>query len=159
MKLQRALREHIRQFNADAIYSEPWCSCGSPNHARIFLLRVNGQPATALVPEWYELTPATFSKILPDSRVELLSEAELETACDERELGRLQPFENPFGATVFLDGNLLKYETTVFCPRMFSGRRGECYRVPTQELVRLVRPVVLAIAPEREKAAAPTASK
>lgn len=148
MKLQRALREHLRQFDADAIHSEPWCSCGSPNHARIFLFRVNGQPVTALVPESCDLTAETFGEVLRDARIELINEAELDAACDEGELGRLRPFENPFGASVYLDEKLLRHETIVFCPRMFSGRRGECYRVPTHELTLLVRPIVMAIAPE-----------
>lgn len=147
MKLQRALREHLRQYNPDAIHAEPWCSCGSPNHARIFLFRVNGQPVTALVPESYDLTTEAFARVLPDSEIELISEAELENACELGELGHMQAFENPFGANVYLDKELLKYETIVFCPSMFSGKRGQCYRVPTQDLVSVVLPIIMEFAP------------
>jgi hypothetical protein len=151
MKLQRALREQIRKFDADAIHSEPWCSCGSPNHARIFLFRVNGRPTTALVPEWCELTAERFAQILPGAKIELINEAEFDAAGDEGELGHMQPFENPFGTGVYLDEKLLSHATIVFCPRMFSGLRGQCYRVPTQDLVSTVLPMILAISGEPAK--------
>ena len=149
IKIMRALREHLRQYDPDSIHAEPWCSCGAPNHARIFLFRVDGQPATALVPEAFELTSEAFGRILPGAKVERISEAEIENACELGELGRMQPFENPFGGSVYIDQELLKHEAIVFCPRMFNGKRGQCYRVPTRDLLSIILPTIMEIAPSQ----------
>lgn len=143
MKLQRILRNYLRQHFPDNFRQEPWCSCGSANHARIILFRVDGEPATVIVPESNELTAAEVRRALPGAGVEPLSEAELDAVYAESELGRMQPFENPFGASVYLDAALLQFETLVFCPRMFGGRKGECFRIPTEDFVALTRAVAL----------------
>jgi len=154
VKLQRELRDHLRQLDPDAVHTEPWCSCGSSNHARIYLFRLDSQPVTAIVPEACQLTAAMFAQALPGSQVQPLSEGELDIACDEGELGRMNPFENPFGAAVYLDEQLARHDTIVFCPRMFSGRKGQCYRVPTRQLLAAVNPVILCIALEEAAVAA-----
>jgi prolyl-tRNA editing enzyme YbaK/EbsC (Cys-tRNA(Pro) deacylase) len=147
MNLQRELRNHLRQHFPKDVFTEPTCSCGAPDHARIFLFRVNGQPTTAIVPEAYELTTAQLARVLAGARVESLPAAELNSIFPETELGHSDPFDNPFGASVYLDESLLQFENLVFCPKMFSGKTGQCFRVPTREFREVVHPIVLRLLP------------
>ena len=147
MKLQRALRSYLRQHFPGAVREEPWCTCGSANHARILLFRVNGLPATVIIPEGCELSAAQLARAIPGAQVQPLDAAELDAVYAESELGRMQPFENPFGATVYLDQNLMQFETLVVCPRMFGGQKGECFRLPTKEFVTLAHALVLPLFP------------
>jgi prolyl-tRNA editing enzyme YbaK/EbsC (Cys-tRNA(Pro) deacylase) len=147
MDLQHELRSHLRQYVPREIHNEPWCSCGDPNHARILLFRVNGLPASAIVPEGYELSAAHLSQALAGARVEPLAESELDKIFPDTEMGHLGPFESPFGAAVYLDENLLQFQTLVFCPKMFNGKQGECFRVPMSDFQELEHPVVLRLSP------------
>lgn len=147
MMLQRALREYLRQHFPAALREEPWCSCGTANHARLVLFRVNGQPTTAIVPEGCELTAVQMRRALPEAHVDPLAAEELDAVYADGELGHMLPFENPFGANIYLDQNLLQFETLVVCPRMFGGRKGECFRVSTREFQTLLHPLVLPLFP------------
>ncbi len=147
MKLQQALRNYLRQHFPGNVHTEPWCTCGSANHVRVFLFRVNGQPATAIVPEGCELSAVQLGRALPGAQVEQLTEEELDAIYTDSELGRMQPFENPFGTAVFLDRNLVRFTTLVFCPQMFSGLAGECFRVPTGDFRKLVHAQVVRLFP------------
>ncbi len=153
VKLQRQLRSFLKQHFAGDVHEEPWCTCGSGNHVRIVLFRVNGQPATAIIPEGCELGPTRISGALPCAKVEPLSEAELDAIYAPSELGGMQPFENPFATSVYLDENLLQFERLVFCPKMFSGQTGECFRVPTKDFVELTQALVLRFFPAFQPAA------
>ncbi len=137
MKLQQALHNHLRQLFSGNVHTEPWCTCGSANHGRVFLFRINGQPALAIVPEGCELSPAQLRRAIPRAQVEPLTEAELDAMYAESKAGA-QTSENPLGAAVYLDKNLARFSTLVFCPQMFSGRAGECFRVPTGDFVKFV---------------------
>lgn len=147
MKLQRALRNYLRQHFPEEIHNEPWCTCGSGNHVRIFLFRVDSQPATVIVPEAHGLTADQLSHALGGAQVEPLAEDELDAIFVLSELGRMQPFENPFGTAIYLDAGVLQFETLVFCPRMFSGLEGECFRVPTKDFVALTGALTLPLVP------------
>ena len=146
MRLQLAVRDYLRRHFPENVHIEPWCACGSANHVRIALFRVNGQPAAAVVPEACELSAAQLRRALPRAQVEPLTEAELDAMYAESEAGA-QTFENPLGAAVYLDKNLVQFTTLVFCPEMFSGRAGECFRIPTSDFVKLVRARVLPLFP------------
>lgn len=147
MNVQSELRSHLRQYFPPDIPEEPECSCGNPNHARILLFRVNGQPTAAIVPESYELSAAHLSQALAGARVELMLESELDTIFPETEMGHMGPFESPLGTAVYLDENLLQFQTLVFCPRMLCGKKGECFRVPIRDFRALVHPVVVRLSP------------
>ncbi len=147
MKLQRTLRDYLQLHFPVTFQKEPWCTCGNANHVRLVSFRVDGQPATAIVPEGCELTSAQFRRSLPGAQVTPLSEGELDAIYAESELGRTNPFENPFGGTVYMDENLLQFESLVFCPKMFSGLAGECFRVPTHDFQELVRATVVRVFP------------
>jgi len=147
MKLQRALREYLQQHFPTEVHKEPWCTCGSANHVRMFVFRINGQPATVLVPEGCDLPSAQLGRAIPGAQVEPMAEAELDAIFTETELGRMHPFENPFGTAVYMDHNLSQFDTLVFCPKMFSGKKGECFRVPTKDFRALVFTVVLPLYP------------
>ena len=147
MKLQRSLRNLLLQYFPEALRYEPWCSCGAPNHTRVMLFRVDGQPAAAVVPENFELTESRLSEALAGARIEPLTEVEFETAGEQGELGRMNPFENPFGAAVYMDDSLLKHDTLVFCPKMFAGRKGECFRIPVNDFLNATHSVVMPLLP------------
>jgi prolyl-tRNA editing enzyme YbaK/EbsC (Cys-tRNA(Pro) deacylase) len=104
-------------------------------------------PASVIVPEGFDLGAVQLSRALGGAEVQSMLEPELETIFPQTELGREVPFENPFGASVYLDENLLQFKTLVFCPKMLSGERGQCFRVPTIDFRELVRPVVLRLSP------------
>jgi len=147
MNVLRELRSHLQQYFHADIRREPNCSCGNPNHARVLLFRVNGLPTSAVVPEGYELTAARLSQALAGARVEPILESEMDMIFSETEIGRVGPFESPFGAAVYLDENLLHFRSLVFCPKMLSGEKGECFRVPLGEFQELEHPVVLRLSP------------
>lgn len=147
MNLQRELSSHLKQYFPRDIRKEPKCSCGEPNHARVLLFRVNGLPASAIVPEGYELSAAQLSRALAGAHVEPISDSELDAIFPETEMGRTGPFESPFGMAVYLDENLLQFRTLVFCPKMFSGKTGECFRVPIRDFQELEHPVVVRLSP------------
>jgi prolyl-tRNA editing enzyme YbaK/EbsC (Cys-tRNA(Pro) deacylase) len=158
MNLQRELRSHLRQYFPRDIRKEPNCTCGDANHARILLFRVNGLPASAIVPEGYELSAAGLSQALAGARVEAMLESELDATFPETEMGRTGPFESPFGAAVYLDENLLQFETLVFCPRMLCGKKGQCFRVPIGDFQELEHPMVVRLSPPAPPASEPATS-
>jgi prolyl-tRNA editing enzyme YbaK/EbsC (Cys-tRNA(Pro) deacylase) len=147
MTLQLELRKYVQQYFPRDISTERTCSCGDPNHARILLFRVNGLPASVIVPEGYDLSEVQLSRALAGAKVQSMLEPEWGTIFPETEMGRPAPFENPFGVSVYLDENLLQFETIVFCPKMLSGQKGQCFRVPAIDFRNLVRPVVLRLSP------------
>lgn len=147
MNVQRELRNHLQQYFPQEVRREPECSCGDPNHARILLFRVNGMAASAVVPEGYELSAPRLSHALAGARVEPMLESELDAIFPVTEIGRTEPFENPFGTAVYLDENLLQFPTVVFCPKMLSGKRGECFRLPIRDFQELVHPAVVRLTP------------
>jgi len=147
MNLQRALRNYLQQNFPGNVHTEPWCTCGSANHVRVLLFCVNGQPATAIVPEGCELSAAQLGRALPGVQVEPLSEAEIDEIYAESAPGSMQTAQPPFGAAVYLDKNLLRFTTLVFCPKMFSGRAGACFRVPTGDFRKIVNAKVVRMFP------------
>jgi len=140
-----ALRTYLEQHFPRTTDEELRCTCGAGNHVRIRHFRVSGQPAAVVIPEGATLTASDFGQVLSMDRVEPLLESELDEVCSDTELGHTQPFDNPFGASVFADESLLPFSDLVFCPRMFFGQRGQCFRVPTQEFLDLTQAIVLPI--------------
>ena len=147
MTLQGELRNHMQQNFSRHFSIEPECTCGNPNHARALVFRVNDSPATVIVPEGYDLSAKRLSEALGWVRVEAMLEQELDSIFPDTEIGHTEPFENPFGTAVYLDENLTQFYWMVFCPKMLSGRKGECFRVPVKDFQKLVRPVVLQLSP------------
>lgn len=143
MTMLGALRIYLEQHFPHTVGEEAACSCGASNHVRVRYFRVNGQPAAAIIPEGSTLTAGDLAEATGTRQVEPLLEEELSEIFTDTELGRMQPFENPFGAAVFFDDLLLPHRNVVFCPRMFSEQRGQCFRVPTQEILDLTHAVVL----------------
>jgi hypothetical protein len=147
MILQEELRDHLRQHFSESVPNEQICTCGAPDHARILLFRVNAQPAAAIVPEAAKLSTAQLAEALAVARVESLPVADLGGIFPKSELGHAGLFDNPFGDSVYLDQTLLQFDNLVFCPKMFSAKRGQCFRVPTREFCAVVRPIVLPLLP------------
>jgi prolyl-tRNA editing enzyme YbaK/EbsC (Cys-tRNA(Pro) deacylase) len=143
MKMLDSLRAFLAPYAHAHLRNEPLCSCGDSNHVRILLFRAAGRPITVIVPEAAQLTPQQMGGALGGQRVEPLREEEMDAIFEETDLGRSEPFSNPFGADVYLDESLILYPTLVFCPRMFGGRAGECFRVPTRDLLDGTRASVL----------------
>jgi len=142
-----ALRGYLEQHHPKATQGELRCTCGAGNHVRVIFFRVNGQPASVLLPEGAWLSAQELQDALGGPReiwrVEPIPPAEMNFIFADTELGHGQPFDSPFGARVFLDETLLDCEELVFCPRMFFGQPAECFRTTTGEFVKLLHPVVL----------------
>jgi prolyl-tRNA editing enzyme YbaK/EbsC (Cys-tRNA(Pro) deacylase) len=147
MKLLEGLREYLAPYAHTHLRNEPLCTCGDSNHVRLLVFRVSGLPAVLILPEWASLTPEQAQEALGGVPVSPLSEADLDSIYAMDDLGLSEPFSNPFGASVYFDESLLLYPTLVFCPRMFGGREGECFRVPTRDLLVHTQPSILPLAP------------
>jgi len=104
---------------------------------------MNGQPTTAVIPEGALLSAQDLRDAIVGASVEPMAESELAEVFADTELGHMDWFENPFGSNVLFDELLAPYSEIVFCPRMYSDRRGECFRAPTREFLELTRAVVL----------------
>lgn len=148
MKLLQSLREYLTPYAHSHLRDETLCTCGDANHVRILLFRAAGRPITLIVPESATVTNEQVTAAMGGQRVEPLSEEELDAIFEESDLGRTEPFSNPFGTAVYFDESLVLYPTLVFCPRMFGGRYGECFRVPTRDLLDHTRASVLPLVPQ-----------
>jgi hypothetical protein len=138
-----ALRGYLEQHFPRTTGLQPQCTCGAGNHVRVCFFRVDGQPASVVIPEGASLTAAELQEVLGCDRVEPLTESDWEQMCADTELGHLISFENPFGAGVIFDDLLREFPNLVFCPRMFSGERGVCFHVPTEEFLNLTNALVV----------------
>lgn len=138
-----ALRAYLEQHFPQTVGTESACTCGAGDHVRVCFFRVDGQPVSAILPEGAELTPTGLREALGSARVEPFTEAEWDQVCADTELGHILSFENPFGTGVLFDELLRSFPTLVFCPRMFSGERGLCFRVPTDKFLELTHALVL----------------
>jgi prolyl-tRNA editing enzyme YbaK/EbsC (Cys-tRNA(Pro) deacylase) len=155
MNAQRELRNYLQQYFPQDIHKETECSCGNPNHARIVLFRVNGLATSVIVPEGYELGATRLSQALAGARVEPMLEPELDVIFPETEMGRMGPFESPFGTAIYMDENLLQFRTLVFCPKMLNGKKGQCFSLPIEDFRELVHPMVLQLSPLASPASGP----
>jgi hypothetical protein len=133
-------------------------SARAANRVHICFFRVNGQPAAAVTPARKELSPAELAEAIGGAQVERLRESELEETYIDTELGHMEWFENPFGATVYFDDSLLAFPEVVFCPEELRGgcarRRagvGPCFCVPTEEFIALSRALVLPLGIARRR--------
>lgn len=143
MKPLEALRRFLEQHFPNTTRDELWCTCGASNHVRFVFFLVDNRLAIAVVPEGARVDADDLAASLHSQHVQPLAVTDLDVAFTESELGRMQPFENPFGTQVFLDERLAESDELVFCPRMFFGKEGECFRAPVQKFIELVHPVIL----------------
>jgi prolyl-tRNA editing enzyme YbaK/EbsC (Cys-tRNA(Pro) deacylase) len=143
MKPILALRDFMKEHFPRTLRDEVLCTCGAGNHVRLLFFRVDGQPATVVIPEGFDLSAEQLTASIGHARVEKLVDEEIDSAFTDTELGHMLPFENPFGSGVYFDESLLTWKELVFCPRMFSGQRGECFRAPTRNFLELTRAIVL----------------
>jgi prolyl-tRNA editing enzyme YbaK/EbsC (Cys-tRNA(Pro) deacylase) len=143
MKPLQMLHTFLEQHFPHTTKDEVLCTCGAGNHVRVLFFRVNKQPVSVIVPEGADLLPEQFAEAIGHADVQPMTEAELDAAFPPTEIGQMQPFENPFGMTVYLDEGLLAWKEFVFCPRMFSGQRGDCFRTPSRQFIELTRAISL----------------
>ena len=146
MKPILALHEYMKEHFPRTLRDEVLCTCGAGNHVRILFFRVDGQPVSTVLPEGVTLSAEQLEGSIGAGHVEALPEPELESIFADSELGHMQPFENPFGSAVYCDESLLTWKELVFCPRMFAGQRGECFRANTQEFLHLTKALVMPLA-------------
>ena len=151
MKEVEILRHYLEQHFPQTVSEEEKCTCGAGNHARICFFRANGQPLATILPEGAKLTADELRQAIGCIRAERLDAAELDATFTDTELGHMQAFENPFGSTVFCDELLAGNRDLVFCPPMFFGQRGECFRVPTREFLELTHALVLPLTGRQDR--------
>jgi prolyl-tRNA editing enzyme YbaK/EbsC (Cys-tRNA(Pro) deacylase) len=143
MKPILALHNYMKEHFPRTLRDEVLCTCGAGNHVRIYFFRVDGKPATVVIPEGMGITAEQLAESIGSTRVEALAETELDGIYAQSELGYTQPFENPFGSAVYCDETLLTWKELVFCPRMFAGQRGECFRAATKDFLTLTRAIIV----------------
>ena len=144
MKPLAVLRDYLSQNFPKEIHNQSTCTCGRSNHVRVCFVRVEGLPAVMVIPETSPVSLEQIRAALATENVKLLLDAELDTIFADTELGQMQPFENPFGGSVYLDASLLPARELVFCPRMFFGQEGhECFRVQLEDFLKLTRAQVV----------------
>lgn len=148
MKMLQSLRDYLTPYAHSHLRNEPLCTCGDANHVRLLLFRAEGRPITVIVPEAAQITSQQLAEALGGQRIEPLREDELDAIFADTDLGHSEPYSNPFGTDVYFDESLVLYPTLVFCPRMFGGRAGECFRVPTRDLLDHTRASVLPLVSE-----------
>lgn len=148
MNAFQSLRKHLAPLASSPLRDERLCTCGEANHVRILLFRVGGLPAMFVVPETATLTAAQAEESLGTMRVEELTDAELCRIITGADRGRSPLTSYPLGMPVYFDECLLLYPSLVFCPSMFSGGEGECFRVPTREFLAMTQAAVVPLAPE-----------
>jgi hypothetical protein len=85
-----------------------------------------------IVPEGRDFTPFALESVLGTGPVELLAGAEQDAGFAEFELGSPRLFDDPMFPVLYFDEALLEFADLVFCPQMFSGLKGKCFRVPTK---------------------------
>jgi prolyl-tRNA editing enzyme YbaK/EbsC (Cys-tRNA(Pro) deacylase) len=146
MKPILALHDYMKEHFPRTLRDEVLCTCGAGNHVRIQFFRADGQPVSAIVPEGVSVSAEQLEESIGAGHVEALLEPELEAIFADSELGHMQPFENPFGSAVYCDESLLTWKELVFCPRMFAGQRGDCFRANTNEFLSLTRAIVMPLA-------------
>lgn len=147
-----ALHNYMKEHFPRTLRDEVLCTCGAGNHVRIFFFRVDGKPVAVVIPEGLGLSAQQLADSIGSAGVEAMPEKELDAIYADSEFGQMQPFENPFGSAVYCDESLLTWKELVFCPRMFAGQRGECFRVATKDFLTLTRAIVvpLSATPVRE---------
>jgi prolyl-tRNA editing enzyme YbaK/EbsC (Cys-tRNA(Pro) deacylase) len=139
----RALHDLLDQHFPQTVKDEVLCTCGTGNHVRVAFFRVNSQPAAVVLPEGADLMPQHLAEAIGGATVEAIPMTELEATFADTEIGHMQPFENPFGTAVYVDETLLAWKELVFCPRMFSGKRGECFRAATKNFLEVTRAITV----------------
>jgi len=147
MKPLLALRGFLEQHFPKSVRGEPKCTCGAGNHVRVLFFLVDDQPASAIIPEASRINADELQRVLGARRVQPLAITDVESVYSESELGQAQPFEHPFGHRVYFDDRMVQTEELVFCPRMFFGKEGECFRAPTKQFLELVNPVIISMSP------------
>lgn len=136
--LRRCLDERI----PGAVRTEVECTCGAPYHARLVPFRVQGQLAVAVIPEGAALTADELRAALRCEAVEKLPSEEMESLFAALQVRGAVAFEDPDFPTIFFDESLLDWPEVVFCPRMFLGKPGDCFRVSTRAFLDLSLAIV-----------------
>lgn len=149
MKPLQTLHVFLEQHFPYSVKDEVLCTCGAGNHVRVLFFRVNHQPATVIIPEGADLLPEHLAAAIGRAEVTPMIPEELDSTFAPTDVGQMQPFENPFGMTVYVDEGLLAWKEFVFCPRMFSGNRGDCFRTPAKQFLQLTHAIALPLALEK----------
>jgi prolyl-tRNA editing enzyme YbaK/EbsC (Cys-tRNA(Pro) deacylase) len=142
MKPIRVLHDLLKQEFPNTVKDEVLCTCGAGNHVRVLFFRIDHEPAAVILPEGADLDPADFAEAV-GGHVERLEAGELERSLSDSRPGYAMPSEGPFAGAVYLDESLLTWKELVFCPRMFNGMRGECFRAPMQSFLEVTHAIAL----------------
>ncbi len=136
------LRRCLDEQFPGAVQAEVECTCGAPYHARLVPFRVQGQPAVAVIPEGAAVTADDLREALRCDTVERLPSEALGVLFASLEARGATALEDPDFPTIFFDESLLGWPEVVFCPRMFLGKPGDCFRVPTRAFLDLSYAIV-----------------
>ncbi|MCL6565587.1 MAG: hypothetical protein K6U09_04100 [Acidobacteriia bacterium] len=142
-----ALRRYIERELPRAVRTEVECTCGAPYHARLIPIRVHGQRAVAVIPEGATIGVEELRAALGSPQVERLQTEELEPLFAGLASAGTAASEAVDLPTIFFDEALLAWPEIVFCPRMFWGQPGECFRIPTRAFLELSCAILVPLTP------------
>jgi hypothetical protein len=146
-----ALRQYIERELPRVVRTEAECTCGAPYHARLVPIRVHDQRAVAVIPEGANIGVEELRVALGTQQVERLQTEELGPlfAGLAGGGGASEAVDLP---TIFFDEALLSWPEIVFCPRMFWGQPGECFRIPTRVFLDLSCAILVPLTPAHQPA-------
>ncbi len=147
-----ALRQFIERELPRVVRTEAECTCGAPYHVRLVPIRIHNQRAVAVIPEGASIGVEELRIALGTQRVERLQTEELGplfAGLTGGSAGALEADELP---TIFFDEALLAWSEIVFCPRMFWGQPGECFRIPTRVFLELSCAILVPLTPANQPA-------
>ncbi len=109
--------------------------------AKTVILKVDGEPAMAVLPASFQLDLALLKEAAGAERVELASEQEFKNLFPDCETGAMPPFGNLYGMPVYVAQVLTHDEEIVFN----AGTHSELIRMSYADYERLVQPIVVKV--------------
>ncbi|MFQ5890215.1 MAG: aminoacyl-tRNA deacylase [Gemmatimonadota bacterium] len=107
------------------------------NWAKTVVVRVNDEPALAVLPATRRLDLEAFRRAVGSERVELADESEFRSLYPDCEPGAMPPFGNLYGQRTFVDESLREDEYIAF----HAGDHRTAVEIPYSAFERLVNPV------------------
>jgi len=107
--------------------------------AKTVIVKVNGNPAMAVLPASYKVDFEALTKVTGSDNVNLAGEEEFKTMFPDCEVGAMPPFGNLYDMDVYVAETLSDDEEIVFN----AGTHSELIRMAYKDFEKLVKPKVL----------------
>jgi Ala-tRNA(Pro) deacylase len=131
---------HARDFRATATAHDTHTP--ADEFAKTVFVRVDGEPAMAVVPADRAVAFRKLRRASGDQEVSLLSEVETRRVCPDCEVGAAPPFGNLYGMRVYVSDELARHDRITFN----GGTHEKAFRVRFRDYERLAHPEVVPLA-------------